>query len=283
MNRAEAELLSGSVDSFTNSIMRRKMLDEQRAERAQREILQREAMGRQDYQFGEQMKRGDTRMAQDKEYRDASLGLQKEESAARAGDRKADAEYRDKNLKMQESIRSIQEGIRKDANATRQLDQLNSTFANIERGVQSGTISPEEGNRQAAAIYQSMKDSFEAMIGLTPFAAFANGQDVQLFKAPPVKPEKPVEEPVVEEVTTVNKKNMGNTEERTTRKLTQKDVDARGRDQAIKAAMLKRDIGERRKDPKMVMEAERELEQLGQKQATPAAPGKSRFQINVVK
>jgi hypothetical protein len=277
MNRAEAEILLGSVDSFTNNVLRRKMLDEQRAERAQREILQREAMGRQDYQFGEQMKRDDAKMAADTAYR-------KDEQAARAADRAADASFREKSLANQASIQQIQEQIRKDANATRQLDQVNSAYANIERGVREGSISPEEGNRQVKAMYEQMKGTFDAMISLTPLAVFSTEADgdVQVFRAPPTKPDKPAPEPVVEERTETKEGDLPGVKTSTTRKLTRSDIEAEGKQKAIGAAQLKRQIGVRRGDANMVREAEAELQRLGVGQtATPQA--KSRFGVTVVK
>lgn len=207
----DVEMLQNSMQGLTDTLLRKRMMEQQEKDRKTAETQRREAVtyqqGRdavQDQRAADQAKRQADRDAEEAKWRNRSAddAERRHQDAMTRQDRDAEARAQDKR-----DMQALQETFKKNSAAMSQVNQINSSVQEIRQGVASGVISPDDGNAQIKALHRQMKIANEALIGMTPLAVFNDNPDANIFQAKPGKPENP-------DMVDVTEKNDGTKEAR---------------------------------------------------------------------
>ena len=182
MNRAEASMLLGAADSFTENMIRRKAMDQAQQdkvlERAMRERL-----------ANQQQSNWSAEQAATAKYRGEQTALQKDEAARRG--KHEDRMYAEqqgqtevaKMAKDNAELRGQREQLQK------QAEQLNKWYSDNLQGIKDGTINPEAFKKQLQEIRGQFMEADAYIRQTSPWLFTSEDVPVQ---APPAKPEKPV-------------------------------------------------------------------------------------------
>jgi hypothetical protein len=193
------EMLQGSMQGLTDTVLRKRALDETAKDRETQRLLQERAIERQllEDKMNQDWRKqtaADQNAWRNKEASDtADWRLQQAADAERRAAEASRQHEAEMGLRQQEiddrkterdTVRQMQEELRGNADAMRQVGAINDAVNKIRLGVADGSISPENGNAQAKAIHQQLKRATKAIVGFTPLSVFDEDPEANMFRAP---------------------------------------------------------------------------------------------------